>query len=262
MKSFGRKAIFQILGKEITYPELYLEFEINFDTTSDGNVGHVRLYNLSSTTIQLFKKDTPFTLKAGYAEDIGLLLPGVVISASTYFESTNKITEVIIGDNTDAWLSSMVNQTWRAGVNASEIAKDIVKDLPLKTGEIKLNNDISYPKGKTFSTTRKMALEEIAKDTDTKLHVSRGKIYLRPESVGSQEVIILNKDTGLISSPQRINDKDEEGYKVQSLLNYRIASDSVLNIESKTINGLYRVSKGSQRLNGNDFITDLEVVSA
>lgn len=262
MKTFGRKAIFQILGKEITYPELYLEFEVNFDTTSEGNVGYVRFYNLSTMTVKLLQKGTPFILKAGYAEDIGFLLPGVVISSSTYVESTSKLTEVIIGDNTDTWLTSMVNQTWRAGVKASKIAKHIVKNLPLKVGEIVLNNDVTYTKGKTFSTTRKKALEEIAKDTDTKLHVSRGKIYLRPETLGSQEVVILNKDTGLISSPQQINYQNEERYKVQSLLNYRIESDTILKIESKTIDGLYRVSKGSHRLNGNDFLTELEVISA
>lgn len=262
MEAFGRRVKFQINGKEIKYPELFLEFEINFNTDSDGNVGHIRFFNLSSNTINLLKKDKEFVLKAGYKEDIGLLLPGIISNSNTRWENSEKITEIIIGDNTAAWLNTTVNKTWRAEIKAKNISLDIIDLLPFEKGEINLVNNVEYPKGKTFSITCKKALEEIAKDTKTKLHVSRSKIYLRPPEQGTREVVQLNKDTGLIASPQKINKEDSEGYKVQSLLNYRIEADSILQIESKTINGLYRVSKGAHRLSGNDFVTECEVVSA
>jgi|AntRauTorcE11897_2_1112592.scaffolds.fasta_scaffold23219_3 hypothetical protein len=261
-RAFGRKVIFTLENKEIKYPELDLEFEVNFNTDSDGNVGHVRFFNISNKTIDLLKKDTNFTLRAGYKNDVGLLLPGVISYTQTSWDTTDKITEIVVGDNTSDWLNTTVNQTWRAGIRARDVAVDLIDMLPFGVGEINLANNIDYPKGKTFSGTIKAALEEIAKDAATKLHVGRSKIYLRPEEVGTREIVNLNQRTGLIASPQKIDEDGEEGYKVQSLLNYRIWADSIIRIESKTISGLYRVKKGLHKLSSSDFLTEMEVVKA
>lgn len=259
-RTFGRKVEFILENKVIRYPELDLEFEVNFDTDSDGNVGHVRFFNLSNKTINLLKKDVNFNLRAGYKNDVGLLLPGVISNTQTYWDTTDKITEIVVGDNTSDWLNTTVNQTWRAGIRARDVAVDLIDMLPFGVGEINLANNIDYPKGKTFSGTVKAALEEIAKDAATKLHVGRNKIYLRPEEVGTREIVNLNQRTGLIASPQKIDEDGEEGYKVQSLLNYRIWADSIIRIDSKTISGLYRVKKGLHKLSSSDFLTEMEVV--
>ena len=50
IKSYGRRAKLRFKDKIIKYPDLELEFTINFDTTSEGNVGHIRLFNLADKT--------------------------------------------------------------------------------------------------------------------------------------------------------------------------------------------------------------------
>jgi len=262
MNAFGRNVEVTINNKVIRYPDLELSFELNFDTGSDANVGNIKVYNLSKESIRLLKKNEVLSLKAGYKDDLGEIFIGIISAASTKWNGPTKETELIIGDNTEAWLNTTINSTWKDGITASKVINDIADILPLEIGEIEVQEDKEYPKGKTFSCTCKKALEELSKDLNLKLHVSKGKIYLRAKEKGTEQLIILNKDTGLIASPQEINATQDEKdrYKIQSLLNYKIETDAVLKVESNTINGKYRVEKGRHFLNGNDFLTEVEVV--
>lgn len=261
MKAFGRSVEVIVGDKVIKYPDLELSFSLSFDTGSDGNVGNIKIYNLSAKTIGLLKKDEVLKLKAGYKDDLGQIFAGVIVSATTKWEAADKITEIVIGDHTTAWLNTTINTTWRADIKASQVIKDVVDKLPLEIGEIEIKEDKTYPKGKTFSGTCKAALEEMAHDLELKLHVNKGKVYLRSEAKGTEQIVILNEDTGLIASPQEVNsEEEEERYQVQSLLNYKIETDSVLDIDSKTIKGYYRVDSGEHYLKGDDFLTEVEVV--
>lgn len=263
MKAFGRRVYFITEERTLKYPPsldngLEIEFEINFDEDSDGNVGHIRFFNLMDKTIQKLKKDTPFVLKAGYKDDYGNILPGVISSQRTKWDGSDKLTEIIVGDETNEWLQTTINKTWKANITAKRVAEDIIETSGLNVGEINLNNPKKYAKGKTFSTLRKTALEEIVKDTESKLHVARGRVYIRPKEKGMQEVVLLNKDTGLISSPQEASEGEDETekYKFESLLNYRIYTDTIVKIKSKTANGLYRVKNGKHLKSGGDYITE------
>src|SRR5690606_27527182 len=99
---------------------------------------------------------------------------------STSWQAVDKITKVVVGDGTALWLTARVNRTWRQGVRASEVARDIIALLGLRLGRLQLPNDVRYPSGKSFSTSAKAALEEIATDCGAKLHVTREAVYLVP----------------------------------------------------------------------------------
>ncbi|HEX3045404.1 MAG TPA: hypothetical protein VHY08_11665 [Bacillota bacterium] len=263
MQALGQKAQLVIADRCLEYPELAYEFEINFSTDSDSNTGNLKIYNLSSATIDLFQKGQLFMLSAGYREDLGVILLGVIVSATSAWEGTEKITTAIIGDCTDRWLKVTINNTWRAGITASQVAKDIVANLGLGTEGIQIPKDITYPRGKTFSCTCKRALEELARDLKLKLHFTGGKLYLKPEEAGLSDIVLLNSDTGLMGSPEKVDDGQEKSknrYKVQSLLNHRLRTDAVVKIESQSLQGLWRIDKGKHVLSGDDFHTEMEVV--
>ncbi|MBM7623642.1 phage protein [Sporohalobacter salinus] len=252
---FGRTARLTVDDKEIIYPDLEMNFEVSFDTGSDGNVGNIEVYNLSDETIKLLKKGQSFVFKAGYKNDLGILTMGQIESSTTKFEQGDKLTKIVINDNTQKWVNTKINKTWRLKIKASQVAEQIINKIPLNIGEISVAEEKTYHKGKTFSTTAKRALEEIAKDTKSKLHISKGKVYLRPSDKPSQIAYKLTPDTGLIASPQRVDNNDKR-WKVQSLLNYKFESDAILSIESDTIEGKYRITEGKHT---GDWITEMEV---
>jgi len=258
---FGRRIDFEFEGERLSYPGLHIEFEIKFSSEDEGNAGHIRLFNLSSSTAEKLKKDKKFKLKAGYKNDKGIILPGIIEKHHTNWDKVDKRTILIIGDNTQNWLKTTINKTWNKGAKASQIAPKIVKQTGLQVGEIEIAEDVTYEKGKTFSTTCHKALKEIAKDTNSKLHCSRGKVYIRPKNTPNSQSVLLNSNTGLISTPEINQNGEDEGvtYNVKSLLNYRIRADALVTIESSSINGNYRVINGKHTAEGKDFTTSIEV---
>lgn len=258
--AFMREVEFQTGGKSYRYPDLYMEFEINFQDDSEGNVGYISIYNLSRQSIDRIEKKASAVLKAGYEGDVSTLLPAVIEDVHTRYERVDKETEIILGDHTNPWLNHAINQTWRPGTTAQRVADDIIGQLPFDSPGVEASDDITYTKGKTFSTTSKAALEELARDINAKLHVGRGTIYFRDTPDVTQPSVLLNKDTGLISTPEKGTKDEKTVWDVKCLLNYRIWADSVVQIESKSITGLYRVVGGQHILSGNDYMTEMEVV--
>jgi hypothetical protein len=257
VNNFGRVAEFHVKDRIFKYPELEMSFEINFSTKSDGNTGHIKIYNLNDKSIEKLKKDAEFKLKAGYQDDLGLIMLGKIASATTKFEDKDKLTKISLDEDISTLIKVKINKTWAKNTRADIIIRDIINQLPLNLGDLDIVNNQKYRKGKSFSCNAKKALEELAKDTDSKLHISRGKIYFRPEDKGAYRVVKLNKDNGLIASPQRVDSGDKERWKVQSLLRYKIEPDIILDIESLTLNGHYRVVKGKHK---GDWTTEVEVV--
>ena len=157
-----------------------------------------------------------------------------------------------------------MNKTYQAGTKASYIMADLASILDLEVGEINPKNDIEYKLGKSISGRVEWALKRLVKDTESKMYINKGRIFIRDKNKGTETGFLLNSDTGLISSPEKIEEEDEKGnkiikYKVQSLLNHKISVDSLIQIESKTINGNYRVESG---VHTGDFITEMIVVPA
>lgn len=257
MNNFGRVIEFYVADRVWKYPELDMEFEIEFDAESNGNTGNIKIYNLSDKSLQKLKKGNEFKLKAGYKNDIGTIMKGKISSSETKFDKGTKITKVVLEEDISVLIDTKINMTWAKDIRSNTIIRDIIGETGLTIGDLEIDDDKKYPKGKTFSCDAKKALEELAKDTKCKMHISRGKIYFTPKDKSIYNVMKLNKDNGLIASPQEIDNEDEKRWKVQSLLRYEAEADIILDIESSTINGRYKVVKGNHN---SDFVTECEVV--
>lgn len=270
MYALGRKAILQIGNgnAQLEYPELDMEFDISFDSSADANAGSLKIYNLSQATIDLLKQNTNVNLSAGYNNDIGEVFPGVISTVTTETDGLDQSTTITLGDQSLAWNTIRVNKRWGSGTTASGIVKEIAKDLGFPIGEILIPaaGDITFKNDKIFSTTCKSALEELAKDLNLKVHISQGRLFFRPEAKGDDgtaySIIVLNANTGLMGTPTWMsqNTRPEDRYLVKSLFNYRIKTDSILDINSRSISGRWRVDKGKYLLNGDDYTVEMEVV--
>lgn len=257
MELFGQKIIVEVNEMRFEKPGLEIDFDISFNTDSDGNIGNIKIYNLSDKSIENIEEDASIILKAGYKESYGTIIPGVVVNVKTEWKDNDKVTEIMVGENTKQWITAPINKTWSKGKYAKDVAKDIIQQSPFNIGFIDTQKKVKYDNGKTFSTTCKKALEEIASELEVELHVSRSKIYLKPKNKSNKTVVEVNKDTGLIGSPQKRSNSE---YKVQLLLDYRITSDVILNIKSNTIDGEYVVKEGKHISSDNDLKTEVVVV--
>lgn len=258
---YGRKTELLIDGKK--YDEFTIHFNVEFSDGDDVNVAEVEIYNLSDTSINNIKNGSKVILNAGYKEDVGAILLGECKGAKTHWENVDKITTIQVIDASEEWLDKRINRTYKEGITSKQVLNDVLSTVTLEIGVFKLKEDKTYIGGKTVNKTLKEAVKMIANDSGSKVHVNRGKIFIRPKNEGDDIGFVLNKERGLISSPTTIEKEEGEttvrGWKVVSLLNHRITTDAKLKIESKTANGVFRVEKGKHISNGDDYYTEMEV---
>ncbi len=257
-KYWMQKAEILVAGKKFIKDDFEIDFLVSFDDDPEPNISHVMIYNLSNNTIALLKKGENLILNAGYEGDVGTILLGTIDKQETTWEGIDKVTKLTVGEGSDKWLNAYVNKSYAPGVTSQAILSDLVGMFGMELGELRLVNDITYARGRSVSGMLQSVIRQVAAETNSKFHISQGKILIRPWEAGTQTGFVLNADTGLIESPQPFDEEGKAGYRVRMLLNHRITVDSILQIQSKTANGTFRVRKGSH---SGDFITEVEVVA-
>ena len=255
---FKREIELVIDGLKYTYPDFTIYFRVNFDDDPDANDARIEIYNLSADSTNRIKKNGQIILNAGYEGDIGTIFGGIVDSVQTDRQmATDKITTIQATDN-EHWRGQRVNKTYKGRRKGSEIIRDVLAQTGFEIGAFTLPNDKDYW-NKPFNTSALDVITRIARDCGAKVHNHAGRVFIRPAGEGSQLAFQLNADTGLVDTPERIDD-EQVGWNVKSLLNHRVGPDSLFTINSSTANGNFRVRKGQHIADRTRFYTVVEVV--
>lgn len=260
---------------EIDTDNLYMYFNIPYDDGPDVNIGTIDIYNLSDSTIAMFKKGQTVYLNAGYQNDIGSILIGTLQSHVTAWENVvDKKTTLTVNDSNDNWMGKTVKKTFKKNATAQQILTNILPTTGLKTGALSLPVNKVYKSGKTLNDKVGKCVIDTATDCGAKVHVNKGKIYIRDKSAGDSTTFVLDSDHGLIGTPSEVettytlptktddttgSQVTRKGYKVVSLLNHNFTTDVILKIVSSTANGFFRIESGSHVSDGSNFHTEMEV---
>lgn len=268
MDLFGRKIRLEAGGK-LLEPPLTIYFDSEFDDSEKINTTKIKVYNLSNKTISGIKQNSAVLLSAGYGNDVGVIFEGVVKNPQTTWSGVNKVTEIEGVDRHGVYLTKKVNKTFAPGTDSDTILRYLVQEAGLGIGDLSPVINFVYRKGKTLKGNVSTLIKAIVKDTKSKMHINRGKIYIRDAKKGDNTGFVVNKDTGLIDVPEKIESEETDkktkkktvrtGWKVKMLLNHRITVDSIIVLQSKVITGTFRVAKGRHYSEGSSFYTEVEV---
>lgn len=259
---FGRVVEITTGPVKMNNTDLDIEFVIPFDDDLTPNISAVSIYNLTKTTINQLKEGQKFTITAGYKSDKGIILDGEIESHSTIRIGADKLTTIQVIDGVPYDSEKTVRQTYKKNIKADAIIKDLAKRIGLKIAAMRLPENKLFKRGHTVDGEILQSLQYIARDCGASCYISRGHIYIRPLKDGDDHHFKLNKDTGLIGSPEYFQDKrytvTEKGYRVTSLLQFRMNTASVIHLESADIKAKLRVRKGSHICKGDEFYTKVE----
>lgn len=185
------------------------------------------------------------------------------IKTTTVGKSGKKYTKTIKTKTVQVakWKKQTMNITFAKGTTGETIIKRLAAILGIKIAELNLPKNKVYKSG--FKVTGKIEskLNAVVKDCNASMYWRKGKVVIRSIEVGNDERFILKEATGLIEAPAEYEDEDVKGYSVRCLLQHRISTASIIEIESKTANGKYRARRGKHYCDGNDFFTDFEVIA-
>lgn len=255
---FDRQAELIIENKYYKSDEIDIEFNVPFSEKSEPSVSEISIYNLSPDSISSIKKGAVVALNAGYKNDIGVIAAGVISSFSTTVDHVDKKTTIKIASAADSWEKKKIQKTYSPGITTKEILEDLIPQFGVSIGEITPAQNITYQKGRSVSGRLKDILMKFSKETGSKFYINNQKVYIRKQDKGDFSGFILSGETGLLGSPEQMEIDKKTGWKVKCLLNHRITVDTILQIESKTVKGMFRTVKGNHN---SEWITEMEVVA-
>lgn len=268
MKLWMREVRLMAGGKSFDGDKFDIDFNIPFSTSKDPDVAEIKIYNLSPQTVSAIRAEAYVILNAGYRGDIGNIFSGSIENVDIKWDKVDKIITIRSSDGGFQWRFSSVQETYAPGSTATDILGDLIPRMGYEIGELNVKDEITYQLGRTISGDIEKALKIMVKDTNSKMYVDKGRMFIRPEPKGTQIGFLLRADTGLIDSPERVEEENEHRdlvvkYNVKCLLNHKITTDSIIQVESRTANGNFRVESGTHKgEHKGDFLTELVVVPA
>lgn len=264
---FGR--VVKITAGSVTIDNsLDIEFEVPFDDDTEANEAEIRIYNLSKTTIWRLKTDSEISITAGYGTDTGVIFSGVISTVKTKWSGQDKITTITALDSQNLKERDVESISYKAGVKASYILKDLVSRLKLPIAIFKTRRDHTYTEAVTVSGGLMAAIKEYAEVCGVSAYINKRKVYVQHLTDGDDLKFTVSEDTGLVGSPEEFTEEiDNEDYTetikgvtFKMLLEHRITTASIINLKSRDISGKYRVREGSHVCNESDFYTEITAI--
>ncbi len=254
-------------GLEIT--ELRIQFEITKTAKKDPNKSSIRIYNLrKETRAELEKPDTRCLLYAGYKDEAGALLifQGGVTFSWTKYELPDVITELELGDGAAEIRDTTISVGYDKGVKSTQVLNDVSKQmgtpltLPKDIPERIWQNGLSY-----FGSARTL-LDKVTKGSELEWSIQNGNLQvIKKGMVTTRQGIVLSADSGLIGFPEHerkanegtteVKDADKkkktvstpakhyDGWSVNSLLMPEVNPGDRVKLESRAVNGIFRVQE-------------------
>ena len=129
---WNRSIIVETDDVTFTYPDMQINFKVEFEEVGDPPEAIVQLYNLTQETENLIKTGNQLTLKAGYKGSEGILIVGEIINVEAYHNRAERICEVHIIGAADVLRKQIISMTFAEGVKASYILKTILDEYDIE----------------------------------------------------------------------------------------------------------------------------------
>lgn len=265
---FGRTVFVEVADLKIDGSQLDIEFEVPFDDDTEANEASITIYNLSKSSAAHIKHNSEVSITAGYQKDTGVIFAGRVSSASTKWVGADRVTTIKAIDCEDLLERDVDSIAYSKNVKASYILKDLLSRLKLPVAVFKIRRDHTYKDGVTVSSGLMDAISKYAAVCGVSAYICKGKVYVRHLTDGDNTGFSVNVETGLLDSPEEFTETEEtdgytdvvQGMRCKMLLEHRITTASIINIESRNFSGKYRVRSGTHVGNASSFYTEIECI--
>ena len=250
----------------------HIEFVVSKSVGAEQNRIDCTKYGLSEQTrARIMEPEQVIQIEAGHAEGTEVLAIGDITRAVVEHAPPEIRTVIEAGDGARALRDRKVNLSFAAGASVQRVLDAIAQELALGRRATGAQVAGEYQEGVSFSGTAKDALDRVTARAGVTWSIQDGELQILDREQPSQgRGALLTPDTGLLDSPQRIDDEAfgleraaGTGYEVRSLLNPKIRPGEAVVIQSRDVDGQFRVDtvthSGSTR--GNDWETVAEVYS-
>lgn len=250
---FERKFAIEI-GQEqkdvaLRLSDFRISFKVSKTVTPDTNKATIEIYNLNHSTRNSIEKTYIAMIKAGYAEAEGeqLLFVGDISLVNHTIQRPEVITTLECNDGERILKNTKLSLSYAEGFTISKILKDISSklDIPNKVKiEIDARKDIEFTTGFSYVGQIRPLLDALCRSAGLEWSFQNEELKIQSEDTGDlTRAISISPDTGLINSPERLNDittgrkKTEAipGWKFVSLLQPKAEPGGIVVVNSREL---------------------------
>lgn len=241
---------------ERDFKGLRTQFQIEKTSESNPNQARISVYNLSADS-RAFVQEAGQTiiLEVGYAPQgqppvTGIIFQGDVPPGGVRSErkGSDWVTTFEVGDGQKKLQEVKFDRTYDAGASLSKVLGDVAGSLGLAVNSIKGVKDRTIRNGVTLSGGVKDILDQITSEAGTEWSIQDNEVQILGKfQTTDEDALLISPQSGLIQSPIR----RAEDIELTSLLIPQIRPGRLLEIQSRDVNGFYRVRKVT--FNGDTF---------
>ena len=228
---------------------LHIEFSVRKTLKKDPNTLSLRVFNLAEDTYKAFASGTNpiIQLEAGYEDEHGVIFLGDVRDIWTGRTPPHTITYFESGDGEKPTRFDRINKAFRKGTPLKNIIIETSKAMGLESGNLEKAVQTAKSVGGATTTLNGTVISGNASNELTKLMRSAGFEWsiqdrafqvLEAGKTLDTKAVLLNKDTGLIGSPEPSAD---DTIRFECALRPSILPGRQVKIESSQISDYFRV---------------------
>lgn len=261
-------------GLGITVTDLKMEIEIFKTDKESKNKAKARIFNISeSNATTMAKEGNKIIIKAGYEdESVNSLFFGDIQTSLFSKQGSDRVLEVEAYDGQSNATDKNASISYAGGISAQVILDQLILLLGYPLAKPVTPLQASYANGYAFIGKVTDALTEVLSYGGKVWSIQNEQLVITgPNEVIERTGFLLSPQTGLLSKPELLVDKDEsqntllvpKRYKVKSLLYPQLVPRSEFQLQSENVNGFFRIETADYRGNNRfgEFIVNLEVVS-
>lgn len=273
MKYFDRVCAVDI-SPDIRVEKLRIRFEIKKSIIANTNYCRVDIYNLSQTTRNRITTDSTSLVRvlAGYSNNTGLIEigQGNISNVVHSYKSPDIVTTILSKDGFNSTISNRISLSFIDKTPLSSIIDSITKKLNLPVKFANYNKSIQIKNGFSYVGAITDVLDQLGRQYNFRWSIQDGQLLiLNGEQGTGNQSVFLSADTGLIESPElviktkKLQELKKNEYKVTALMQPQLQAGDLIQIESKTLNGIFIVNELIHigDMNANEWYTNLIVVN-
>ena len=237
---YQRRMTVEVAGLKISEPRIRAEIERQPDATQAK--ARVGIYNLSPSHEQrIYERGGPVVVSAGYPATVAIIFDGHVQRVVRIREHLARITWIHAGDLVRApgLLGGSTSRSYEGPVATRDIARDLITDIGLPPGPLDaIPEDASYTDW-VYSGPAASALTTLLRTVNCRWFEQDNLIRINRVEMAQPDApaIDLSPDSGLVGAPS----VTDEGAEIRMLLNPLVQLGSVINLESVTLTGKWKV---------------------
>ena len=238
-------------GEGFSINSLKINFSLSKTEDETCNNITISIWNLNAEHRAILdQKDCVVSLRAGYVGNVKDIFTGYVVFAEGEVDGADFVTRLTIVDGRVQCRDTQISKTYSGTVNSKDMFDNIASVMGIP---IKYADDVTHfgLTDYSFCGNATVMLDELCSSGGLSWSIQDGTLEIKKKfGTMNSTAYRISAETGMIGIPKKIRlssensvDNDAYGYQVSFFLNADIKISDFVYLDSKHVQGYFRVSE-------------------